>query len=75
MDLFKFLVLMLFLGIILSLASGVFFLAKDKSSGVRVVTSLSFRVFLSILLFALLLFGFVMGWIEPNNVVTTNIQK
>ena len=54
--------------ILLSLASGVFFLAKDDGKGNRVVTSLTFRVALSFSLIALLVAGFFTGNIAPHSI-------
>ena len=64
--LFKIYILILFLLIIISLGSGVFFLVKDESKSNRLVTSLTFRISLSIILFVSLLVGFMFGWIQPH---------
>ena len=52
--------------ILLSLASGVFFLFKDQDNRNRVVTSLTVRVILSILLIAILVIGYMTGQIQPH---------
>ncbi|MBT3347437.1 MAG: twin transmembrane helix small protein [Thiotrichales bacterium] len=53
--------------IVLSLASGMFFLAKDDGSGDRVVKALTFRIILSLILFAILILGAIFNVIEPNS--------
>jgi F0F1-type ATP synthase membrane subunit a len=65
--LFKILVIAILLFIFLSLSGGLFFLIKDKKKNSnRMVTSLSFRVGLSLLLFFLLFYGFYSGLIHPH---------
>lgn len=64
--LFKIYIFILFIMIGLSLTSGLVFLVKDDSSSKRLVTSLTFRIALSILLFISLIVGFIFGWIQPH---------
>lgn len=64
---FKMLIIVNFILILLSLASGIFFLAKDNGKSNRVVTSLTTRVILSITLIGLLLFGYFTGQITPHS--------
>ncbi|CAM8302185.1 twin transmembrane helix small protein [Candidatus Methylopumilus planktonicus] len=65
--LFKILVIAILLFILLSLSGGLFFLIKDKKKNSnRMVTSLSFRVGLSLILFFLLFYGFYSGLIHPH---------
>ena len=65
--LFKILVIAILLFIFLSLSGGLFFLIKDKKKNSnRMVTSLSFRVGLSLILFFLLFYGFYSGLIHPH---------
>jgi F0F1-type ATP synthase membrane subunit a len=67
--LFKTLVIAILFFILLSLSGGLFFLIKDKKKNSnRMVTSLSFRVGLSLLLFFLLFYGFYSGLIRPHGV-------
>ena len=67
--LFKILVVAILLIILLSLSGGLFFLIKDKKrNSNRMVTSLSFRVGLSLLLFFLLFYGFYSGLIHPHGI-------
>ena len=57
------------LGLILvSLASGVLFLAKDNGKSNRVVTSLTFRVLLSFSLVLLLVVGYLTGNLVPHSI-------
>jgi hypothetical protein len=59
-----------FLMIILySLGSGLFYLVRDKKNdSYRVVKALTWRIALSLLLFALLFLAFALGWITPHAV-------
>jgi len=57
-------VVVLFLFFILaSLASALYYLVKDKGQGMRAVKSLTIRISLSMLLFALLMLGTYLGFI------------
>ena len=67
----KWLVLLIFFGIILSLVSAMVQLVHDNRGETRrMVRALSVRVGLSILLFILLYAGWKMGWIEPQGTQT-----
>jgi hypothetical protein len=57
-----------FLLILLSLGSGIFFLAKDDGKKNRVVTLLTVRIALSITLFILLFVGYYFGDLKPHGV-------
>lgn len=59
----RLLVVLLLLAIVVSLFSGLFFLYRDRGSGVRTVKMLTWRIGLSIFLFLLLLIGFRFGFI------------
>lgn len=59
----KIFVVLVLLGIIGSLFSALYFLAKDKDGGVRTVKALTVRIGLSIALFILLLLGYYFGLI------------
>lgn len=62
---FKAVILILLLIVIASLVSALLAMAKgDKSD--RMVRSLSWRIGLSVFIFALLLIGQAMGWITPH---------
>ena len=60
-------VVLAMLAIMFSLFSGAIFLVRDRSSSRRVVRALTWRIGLSIALFALILALFAAGLIEPNN--------
>ena len=63
---FKAVILLVMLGILVSLGRGLFFLVNDHGKTERTVRSLSVRVALSLLLLALLAFGFVTRFITPT---------
>jgi hypothetical protein len=56
---FDVLILAVMFGILVSLGAGLFFLVRDRGRSERTVISLSIRVALSVLLLALLAWGFV----------------
>jgi hypothetical protein len=62
----KLVLIILLLAIVASLASGLWFLAKDDQGGTRVLKALKIRVALSALLIGFLVFGYYQGWISPN---------
>lgn len=62
----KLVVILFLLAIVTSLASGLWFLAKDDRGSTRVLTALKIRVALSAVLIAFLVFGYFQGWIIPN---------
>ena len=64
---FKLIVIFLLLAVVGSLFSGLFFLYRDRGTGVRTAQALPLRIGLSILIFALLLIGFRLGWIPGYN--------
>ena len=66
--LFKVFIAIVFIMIALSLASGIYFLINDDSKSSRLVTSLTFRVTLSIILFLSLIVGYKFGWIQPHGI-------
>jgi len=61
----KLIVLLLLAAVVLSLFSGLFFLAKDKDhpNSPRLLNALKVRVALSIILVLFLVLSFQMGWI------------
>lgn len=73
--LFKIAILLILALILISLAAGMFFLIKDKGKSTRTLTSLKFRVSLSVILFALIMLGFFFGWIEPHGLPTVQTEK
>lgn len=64
----KTLIVINFILILLSLGSGMFFLAKDNGKSNRVVTSLTIRVSLSVTLFILLFAGYYFGDLKPHGI-------
>lgn len=64
----KTLIIINFLLILASLASGVVFLVKDNGKTNRVVTSLTVRITLSITLFILLFVGYYFGDLKPHSI-------
>ena len=59
----KWVVILVLVFIVGSLASAGYFLIKDKGRGERTVKALTVRVVLSVVLFALLMLGFYFGFI------------
>ncbi|MBV1959258.1 MAG: twin transmembrane helix small protein [Pseudomonadales bacterium] len=64
--LYKLLILAILAAILVSLFSGAVFLAKDNDNKNRMVTSLTVRITLSILLVIVLIVGFMTGQIQPH---------
>ena len=62
----KFLVLLLFLAIVGSLGSGLFFLVKGKGDSKGMVKALTVRISLSVALFVLLFAAWAAGLIQPH---------
>ena len=59
----KIVILVLLLGIVASLFSGLYFVFKDKGTTNRAVISLTIRIALSVLVFLLLIGSYFFGWI------------
>lgn len=68
MPFMKILIIVCLLGIVLSLASGLFYLVNDKGESKKMVKALSIRVGLSVLLFVLLLIAWSQGLIQPHGI-------
>lgn len=65
----KIVIALVMIAIIVSLASGMFYLVKEgKGDSRKVVKSLTFRIGLSLLLFGFLIFAYAMGWIAPHGI-------
>lgn len=68
----KVIVILFMVFILYSLGSALFFLVREKkgstSDSDRVVKALTWRIGLSLLLFALILLAYAMGWIVPHRV-------
>jgi hypothetical protein len=68
MSIIKILIVACLLGIVLSLASGLFYLVNDKGESRKMAKALSIRVGLSVLLFVLLLIAWSQGLIQPHGI-------
>jgi succinate dehydrogenase/fumarate reductase cytochrome b subunit len=64
---FKFIIIILLVLIIYNLVMGFVYILKDKSSSSRGLTSLKTRIVLSVTLFILLIVGYYMDLIKPND--------
>jgi Protein of unknown function (DUF2909) len=64
----KWVVLLAFVLIIGSLGSALFFMIRDKGQTGNTFKFLALRVSFSILLFALILISYKMGWIETTGI-------
>jgi len=56
-------ILVLLLAVVASLFSGLYFVYKDKGNSNRAVISLTIRIGLSLLVFAILMLSYKLGWI------------
>ncbi len=65
---FKIIVVLLLFAVVISLASGMFFLVHDKGESDRTVKSLTIRITLSIALFLMLIIGYFTGLIQPHGI-------
>ncbi len=64
---YKTLIIINLIAVLISLAFGGFFLSQDDSGKNRVAIVLTIRISLSVLLFALLIAGYFMGYLNPNS--------
>ncbi|WP_415886762.1 twin transmembrane helix small protein [Neptuniibacter sp. QD29_5] len=62
----KLLLLLLFIAVLISLFSGLYFLVRDQGQSHRTVNSLFFRVTFSVMIIAVLIYGFYTGEIVPH---------
>ena len=63
----RIIIVIAFIGIIVSLGSALVFLVRDHGNSNRTVNALTIRVGLSVALFLFILFSYWMGWIEPRS--------
>lgn len=68
MELFRFLVGIVMLGILFSLGSALFHLMTDKGDSKKMVRALTVRVALSVALFLMLMIAWAVGLITPHGV-------
>ncbi len=66
----KIIVILFLFAILGSLGSGLFYLMKDKGSSDRTVRALTVRISLSVLLFILLMLGYLTGLLQPHGLHT-----
>ena len=64
----KVIVVVIFIGILVSLFSGLIYMVKDRGDNSRTLKALSFRIGLSVALFILLLVLWKLGVISPHGV-------
>jgi len=64
----KILIIVIFLGIVGSMGSALFFLIKDKGQSDRTLRALTVRIVVSVALFALLFVLWGLGLINPHGV-------
>jgi len=62
----KLVVLGLFLFILYSLGSALYYMMNDGAGSHRMLRALAMRIGASIVLFAFMMFAFWMGWIRPD---------
>lgn len=67
----KIVIIVVFIGIVLSLASGLFYLVNDKGDSRRTLRALTWRIGLSIGLFAFLMVLVGLGVIKPHGLYPT----
>lgn len=68
MSIFKIMVVILLLVIVSTLFSGMYYMMKDKGKSDRLVKALTWRIGISVTLFAILLIGAWTGIIEPHGI-------
>jgi len=66
MSFYKIVVIVNLILVLISLGAGAVFLGKDDNQHTRVLTALTIRVSLSISLVVLLIVGYYLGLISPN---------
>lgn len=64
----KVIVVLVFIGIIASLGSGLYYLVNDRGDSRRTLRALTFRIGLSVALFAFLMILIGLGIIEPHGI-------
>jgi Protein of unknown function (DUF2909) len=62
----RYVVIAVFVLIVASLFSALFFVYKDRSGSTRALKALALRVGLSIALFAFLMLGYYLGWFRER---------
>ena len=67
----KLIVLFVFFGIVASLGSAMFYLVRDEGNSDRTLKALTWRIGLSVVLFASLFVAYALGLIQPHGIVPT----
>jgi len=62
----RYFVIAVFIAIVVSLFSALFFVYHDRSGSTRALKALAIRVALSVGLFALLMLGYYFGWFRDR---------
>lgn len=62
----RYFVIAIFIAIVVSLFSALFFVYHDRSGSTRAVKALAIRVALSVGLFAFLMLGYYLGWFRDR---------
>ncbi|HTM60435.1 MAG TPA: twin transmembrane helix small protein [Burkholderiales bacterium] len=62
----RYFVIAIFIAIVVSLFSALFFVYHDRSGSTRAVKALAIRVALSVGLFAFLMLGYYLGWFRER---------
>jgi hypothetical protein len=62
----RYVVIAIFIAIVVSLFSALFFVYKDRSGSTRALKALTIRVALSVGLFAFLMLGYYLGWFRER---------
>lgn len=65
----KLIIVLALMGIIYALGSAVYFMMRSKKGSTSMAKALTWRIGLSLLLFAFILFAYTMGWITPHAAV------
>ena len=65
----KLIILVLLAAVLTSLGYGLVYLYRDQGKSRKLVTALTYRIGFSLLLFALLMLAWAMGWIHPHGVI------
>ena len=63
----KYLIVIVFLFILYSMGSALFYLSRDKGQSSNTVRFLTVRVVLSVALFLFILLAMKMGWVVPHS--------
>ena len=72
----KILIILVFLTIIISLATALYQLIKNKGSSAKMVKALTYRISISLALFILLSIAFMSGLIQPSGIgMQMQLQK